>query len=66
MLYRLYVQDLAEFEKLYAQSGGWAEFLACAGTLEKEKDPEDALKKLNERLKASNERSCSESKHTTK
>lgn len=60
MLYRLYVQDLRDFEELYGLTGGWSGFLACAKTLERENEPEAALKKLNLRLKNANDRSCSE------
>lgn len=51
MVYRTYMQDLGDFESLYALSGeDWSRFFACAKTLEKAEKPEEALKELNRRL----------------
>lgn len=47
LLYKTYMQDLGDFQKLYDRSGqNFAEFIKQCKSLEGEKDPAAALKKL--------------------
>ncbi|MBX2988738.1 MAG: aminopeptidase [Bdellovibrionaceae bacterium] len=52
LYYRTYMQDLSDFESLYAGVGSsWKKFLDCARTLEKAAKPEEELKTLVSRLR---------------
>lgn len=51
LYYKTYMEDLSDFETLFSRVGGdWTRFWACAKTLEKAKEPAEALKELNRKL----------------
>lgn len=56
LYYRTYMQDLKDFEDLYQLTGSWRLFLACAKTLERAEQPDLALKDLNSKLRAPQDR----------
>ena len=59
LLYKTYMQDLSDFQKLFdLTDGNFSEFLTCCEQLKKTEKPEDGLKKIVENLTSSKRKTC--------
>ena len=59
LLYKTYMQDLSDFQKLFdLTDGNFSEFLICCEQLKSTDKPEDGLKKIVEDLTSSKRKTC--------